>query len=123
MDYSPLFERLWNTFDPKLGVKGSKPRAYTQFQKLRTDVQEIISKLEAQIQNKRIIKQRGGFTAPFQHVERYLRNERWKDDPEEIPPNASPGWRDYEKPKDTGRTLTPEEKKERIRKMREEIGV
>jgi len=123
MEYSPLFEKLWNTFDSEFGAKGSKPKAYNAFNKLRTDVEEIISSYQRQLQNKKLIKHRGGFTAPFQHVERYLRNERWRDDPEHIPANNSPGWKDYEKPEDTGRTLSPEEKKQRIKEMREAIGL
>lgn len=123
MNYSKLFEQLWDTFDPEYGAKGSKLKAHQQFLKLRTDVQEIIRSYQHQLQNKKIIRQRGGFTAPFQHVERYLRNERWRDDPEALPPTNNPGWKDYEKPKDTGRTLSKEEKKDRIRNMKEALGL
>jgi hypothetical protein len=122
MAYPELFEELWDTFDTEFGPKGSKTKAYVQFKKLRTDIKEIIAFYNRQLENKRIIRRRAGWTPNFPHVERYLRHERWRDEPEHIPP-TTPGWKNYEKPEDNGRTLSPEEKRERINKMREELNL
>lgn len=81
--YPDDFERLWNAFDPVYGEKGSKKRAYEVFKNMEisgADVSFIINQYNHQVTIKRNLKLQGEFASPFQHVERYLRNERWEDE-------------------------------------------
>ena len=80
--YSEGFETLWNTFDISLGSKGSKFRAYREYNRLeinQDDLKMLISVLLDQIEIKR---KATDFVPPFQHVERWLRNRRFEDEPE-----------------------------------------
>ena len=77
------FEKLWLSFDQSLGDKGSKKKALEQFKKLKPDPElftKILSAVVAQVENKRELSRRGVFVPAFQHVERWLKNERWNDE-------------------------------------------
>lgn len=81
--YTEDFERLWNAFDSRYGEKGSKKNAFKVFLDLEInpdDVDYIIERLEKQKLAKDHMRARGIFTPPFQHVERYLKNERFDDE-------------------------------------------
>lgn len=81
--YSEPFERLWSTFDTEYGEKGSKPKAFEVFkakQITEDDVDYIVANYIAQKEAKRQQRLCGEFSADFQHVERYLRNERFEDE-------------------------------------------
>ena len=81
--YPDEFEKLWNVFDAAYGEKGSKKRAYEVFKDKEInaeDVDFIIDRYLGQLEIKRNLKLRGDFASPFQHVERYLRNERFDDE-------------------------------------------
>jgi hypothetical protein len=81
--YPEHFERLWNSFDPEYGEKGSKKRAYKAFLALAVepeDVDYIIGRYRQQLDAKRAQRLDGEFCSPFQHVERYLRNGRFDDE-------------------------------------------
>lgn len=77
------FESLWDSFSSDYGEKGSKKTAQTQFEKINPDQQlfdEIMNGLSAQIRQKQMQQSAGAFCAPFQHVERWLKNRRWEDE-------------------------------------------
>ena len=90
--YSPEFERVWNSFDTRYGSKGSKPRAEAQFKKLKLNVSEVAELvdiiLEQTVEKAKIISS-GQWCEPFQHVERYLRNRRFEDEPNRPEPGKS----------------------------------
>ena len=77
------FEILWNSFDPSFGEKGSKKNAQAQFNRINPDQQLfdlILASAERQLSVKRMQDANGSFFAPFQHVERWLKNRRWEDE-------------------------------------------
>lgn len=81
--YPPEFERLWSTFDPMYGEKGSKKNAYKVFKDMEInaeDVDLITFRVEQQKAAKDLQRRNGEFCSSFQHVERYLKNERWDDE-------------------------------------------
>ena len=81
--YSSNFEKLWNAFDPEYGEKGSKKLAYKVFTAMSLtdgDVEYILARYEVQRAIKAIQRRKGEFFATFQHVERYLKNERFDDE-------------------------------------------
>ena len=81
--YPKDFDRLWDAFDPAYGEKGSKKRAYEVYRDKEIngdDVDYIIGKYREQLEIKRNLKLQGEFASPFQHVERFLRNERFDDE-------------------------------------------
>ena len=77
------FERLWSIFpNGELGNKGSKKNALKEFQKLdpnEVSLETLITAIERQASYKRACLKKG-FAENFQHVERWLKNERWTDD-------------------------------------------
>ena len=81
--YPEHFEKLWLTFDPKYGDRGAKPKAYEVFSYKEVtpeDADYIIEKYLIQKEAKRQQRQSGEFSPDFQHLERYLRNERFEDE-------------------------------------------
>lgn len=78
--YPEDFERLWNTFDPTFGSKGTKQEAYKEYKKLgmsSDDVTWLIDRLKAEIDRK-TEAQKTGWEPPFQHVSRVLKNKAWE---------------------------------------------
>jgi len=90
--YEGRFPELWETFKKfekaDICTVGNKKKAYEAYKKLKlTDSQhdQMIESLLAQGREKYIAKKQGKFRAPFQQLERYLRNERFEDEiPEEL---------------------------------------
>ena len=81
--YSEGFERLWNSFDGLYGNKGSKKRAYAVYKSLDVyadDLQMLLNAVGFQKAEKQQKMVSGQFYENFQHVERWLRNERWTDE-------------------------------------------
>ena len=81
--YPESFERLWKSFDTDYGEKGSKIKALEIFIKMEInpdDVEFIIENYTQQRMAKELQRIRGEFSANFQHVERYLNNERFDDE-------------------------------------------
>jgi hypothetical protein len=81
--YPESFERLWKSFDTDYGEKGSKIKALEVFIKMEInpdDVEFIIENYTQQRMAKELQRIRGEFSANFQHVERYLTNERFDDE-------------------------------------------
>ena len=81
--YPESFERLWKSFDSDYGEKGSKIKALEVFIKMEInpdDVEFIIENYTQQRMAKELQRIRGEFSANFQHVERYLINERFDDE-------------------------------------------
>jgi len=81
--YPESFERLWKSFDTDYGEKGSKIKAFEVFIKMEIDsddVEFIIDSYTKQRMAKELQRMRGEFSANFQHVERYLTNERFDDE-------------------------------------------
>jgi|TARA_R110001632_G_scaffold28344_2_gene75684 hypothetical protein len=81
--YPESFERLWKSFDTDYGEKGSKIKALEVFIKMEInpdDVEFIIENYTQQRMAKELQRIRGEFSANFQHVERYLNNERFDDE-------------------------------------------
>jgi len=81
--YSLEFERLWQAFDSAYGEKGSKADAYKQFLQLEInseDVDFIITRYSEQKEIKRQQRELGKFSPNFQHVCRYIKNERFDDE-------------------------------------------
>jgi len=77
------FSSLWNQFDSSLGDKGSRKNALKEFSKLSPDdslLTEMLSAVQRQSAYKREVRRTGAFVENFQHVERWLRNERWQDE-------------------------------------------
>jgi len=77
------FDSLWDSFDPSFGEKGSRKNALTQFKRINPDQQLfdlILASAEKQLSVKRMQDANGTFFAPFQHVERWLKNRRWEDE-------------------------------------------
>lgn len=81
--YPESFERLWKSFDTDFGEKGSKIKALEVFIKMEInddDVEFIIERYTKQRMAKELQRFRGEFSANFQHIERYLTNERFDDE-------------------------------------------
>jgi hypothetical protein len=81
--YPESFERLWKSFDTDFGEKGSKIKALEVFIKMEInddDVEFIIERYTKQRMAKELQRFRGEFFTNFQHVERYLTNERFDDE-------------------------------------------
>ena len=81
--YSEDFERLWNSFDGAYGNKGSKKKAYSVYKSLDVyadDLQMLLNAVGFQKAEKQQKMIAGQFYENFQHVERWLRNERWTDE-------------------------------------------
>ena len=81
--YPEHFERLWKAFDTDYGEKGSKTKALEVFTSMEIDsddVDFIIDNYTKQRMTKELQRMRGEFSANFQHMERYLKNERFDDE-------------------------------------------
>tara|TARA_R110000796_G_scaffold42012_9_gene104178 strand:- start:8202 stop:8609 length:408 start_codon:yes stop_codon:yes gene_type:complete len=81
--YPESFERLWKSFDSDYGEKGSKIKALDVFINMEIDsedVEFIIERYTKQRMAKELQRIRGEFSSNFQHVERYLTNERFDDE-------------------------------------------
>ena len=95
--YEGKFPELWETFKKfekaDLCTVGNKKKAYEAYKKLKlTDEQhdQMIQKLLEQGREKYVARKQGKFRAPFQQLERYLKNERFEDEiPEELTPEES----------------------------------
>jgi len=78
------FEKFWSIFpNSELGNKGSKKNARKEFLKLNPSLvamDTLITAINNQAEQKRKLKAEGKFFPQFQHVERWLKNERWTDD-------------------------------------------
>ena len=87
--YSEEFENLWKLFGrfqkSGLGNRGSKKRAHEQFKRLPdnhdplTWARLIGGAAMKQAREKLNAKMRGEWFERFQHLERYIKNERWED--------------------------------------------
>jgi len=84
------FEFFWNAFPKKgFGAKGSKKKALAEFKKLDPDkdlMETMLFALSKQIEQKTQFRKSGEFVENFQHIERWLRNQRWLDDIPELAP-------------------------------------
>jgi len=85
-NYPEHFERLWRAFDEvplsNLGEKGAKNKAFEAFQAKKInedDTEYLINKLQDQIEAKQARRLTGEFVPQFQHLERWIRNERFDD--------------------------------------------
>ena len=81
--YPESFERLWKSFDTDFGEKGSKIKALEVFIKMEIDsedVEFIIENYTKQRMAKELQRIKNEFSSNFQHVERYLINERFDDE-------------------------------------------
>lgn len=77
------FDLLWSSFDSAYGDKGSKKNALSQWIKINPDNELfglIMDGLYKQQSEKQMKQSNGEFYAPFQHVERWLKNRRWEDE-------------------------------------------
>lgn len=82
-NYPESFERLWKSFDTDYGEKGSKKKALEVFITMEInddDVEFIIERYTRQRMAKELQRIRGEFFTNFQHIERYLANERFDDE-------------------------------------------
>ena len=86
-NYPEQFERLWKAFDVVaslgLGEKGSKKLAFAAFKAKNIedgDVDYLINRLNLQAAIKQDKRAVGQFDPDFQHVERWIRNERFDDE-------------------------------------------
>lgn len=82
-DWRAMFAEFWQNFPQGFGDKGSRKNAEAQFLKLKPDeplFARMLAALAAQTADKTAKTQAGQFAAPFQHVERWLRNRRWEDE-------------------------------------------
>ena len=80
--YPEHFERLWAAFDTDYGEKGSKTKAHEVFVAMEIDSEDvdfIIDNYTKQRMAKELQRMRGEFSPNFQHMERYLKNERFDD--------------------------------------------
>ena len=84
--YSVGFVRFW-----KIANRGSKKRAFAEWskQKLEPKVDALISVYEIQVERKCELRRAGSFVRQFQDTERWLRNQRWEDDLEELTENRN----------------------------------
>lgn len=81
--YPEHFERLWLAFDVDYGERGSKAKAFDVFVSMEIDADDvdfIIDQYTKQKMAKELQRLRGEFSPNFQHVERYLKNERFDDE-------------------------------------------
>lgn len=83
LDHKAMFVELWRSWPTGLGEKGSRKRAEDVFLRVKPDRElfaTMLRALDAQTRDKANRVTTGAFAAPFQHVERWLRNRRWEDD-------------------------------------------
>ena len=87
--YSKDFERFWSACGSEFGSRGAKTLAYTQWKEMHDGFPSefadfLIEKWTAQCDDKRRTRDDDGraHVAPFQHLERWLRNRRWEDEPQ-----------------------------------------
>lgn len=83
--YTEDFEQLWVTFDTRFGPKGSKPKAAAAYKAMKINKGDLAMIINAvinqQFEKERLISM--GYTvANFKHVERYLRDRRFDDEPD-----------------------------------------
>jgi hypothetical protein len=84
--FSGDFVRFWEQTVTDCGERGSKSRAWAAWQALgaeRPETEKLIDAYRAQVDAKRRRRAGGEFASGFQHLERWLRNRRWTDDPRE----------------------------------------
>lgn len=77
------FEKLWKSFDGRFGDKGAKKKANDEFDKIKPDnnlFDDMLRAVYEQTRDKELKNSQGQFCAPFQHVERWLKNRRWEDE-------------------------------------------
>lgn len=78
------FEKFWSIFpNSELGGKGSRKRAMSEFLKLspgKVTLETLIAAVTKQAEYKLFMKSKGEFVPQFQHVERWIKNERWNDE-------------------------------------------
>lgn len=82
-EYPPDFLELWDEFDVTFGSKGGIKKAYNVYKSLKVDADDLEMLLKAVIvqkDDKQQKRMRGQFYENFQHVERWLKNERWTDE-------------------------------------------
>jgi hypothetical protein len=87
VDYPALFATLWDNWPSGYGDKGSRKNAEAAFLKLKPDKELFAAMLrarDAQARDKAARALQGAFVAPFQHVERWIKNQRWTDEIEPI---------------------------------------
>lgn len=80
---SENFEKFWSLFDVSFGAKGSKAKALSQWNKISQDeitIRRLTDAASSQLLEKMELRSRGEFCPQFQHVERWLKNERWNDE-------------------------------------------
>lgn len=76
------FEQLWQAWPPGY-EKGVKKRAAEAFAKLNPAPElfdQMLAALAAQAREKALKRSMGQFVSEFQHVERWIRNQRWTDE-------------------------------------------
>lgn len=85
--YPDEFERLWTAFGAVtlqgLGEKGSKKLALAAFKAKKieaNDIDYLINRMQDQIEAKLDRRAAGLFDPDFQHLERWIRNERFDDE-------------------------------------------
>lgn len=77
------FEKLWKSFDGRFGEKGAKQKAREEFKRLKPDndlFETMLSAVFAQTRDKEFKHSQNVFHAPFQNVERWIKNRRWEDE-------------------------------------------
>lgn len=95
--YSQDFDTFWSMADAKLGAKGSKKDAYAEWLKMiesPEDAEEIIRAYQRQSEAKRELSEANRFFAPFPHLNRYIRDERFDDEIEQAVNNTDKQTRD-----------------------------
>ncbi len=95
--YSQDFDTFWSMADAKLGAKGSKKDAYAEWLKMiesTEDADLIIRAYQSQAEAKRELQRAGQFFAPFPHLNRYIRDERFDDEIEQAVNNTDKQTRD-----------------------------
>ena len=95
--YSQDFEMFWSISDAKLGAKGSKKDAYAEWLKMiesTEDADLIIRAYQSQAEAKRELSESNRFFAPFPHLNRYIRDERFDDEVEQSINNTDRQTRD-----------------------------
>ena len=92
VDYKSMFSELWDSWPTGFGEKGSRKNAESAFMKLKPDrpfFDESLELISSQAADKRNKKTHGQFAAPFQHVERWIKNRRWEDEIEHTRPEPA----------------------------------
>ena len=83
--------------DATLGAKGSKKEAYSEWSNMietPRDAELIIRAYQEQAEAKKKLQELGQFFAPFPHLNRYIKHERFDDEIEQSTNNTDRKTRD-----------------------------